>query len=151
MKVKLSVIALILCILPVMALAAIEPLDGVDRAGKTITLSARYEEYTISGAEAGVSIIVESGFKRLILNGANITAPNDQNALTANGSLELRLIGASTIVGGSSYLNGGKGIVLPADAKLTFSGDGSLKVSGGDSLYEKEKKWKPLKSLERAR
>lgn len=138
MKIRFLLLVLVLFLLPVAALAAIEPSDGVGRVGQTVTLSARYEEYTISGAEASVSIIVESGVKRLILDGAKITAPNDQNALTANGSLELRLIGASTIVGGSSYLNGGKGIVLPSDGKLTFCGDGRLKVSGGDSLYENE-------------
>ena len=137
MKVRLFMMALTLCLLPVMALAAIEPSQGVARSGSTVTLSGDYEEYTISGTESGVLIIVESGVKRLALNSASITAPEDQDALTAQGSLTLHLAGESTITGGSSYGDGGKGIVVPSDGKLTISGDGSLKVVGGDALYEK--------------
>ena len=139
MKIRYSILILALCLLPVSALAAIEPSDGVARSGSTITLSGDYEEYTISGSEPGVSIIAQSGVKSITLDGASITAPDDQDALTVNGSLQMQLIGTSAIAGGSSYRNGGKGIVLPSDGKLTFCGDGSLRVSGGDSLYEKEK------------
>lgn len=139
MKIRYSILMLVLCLLPVSALAAIEPSKGAAKYGSIITLSGDYEEYTITGSESGVSIIAQSGVKSITLDGASITAPDDQDALTVNGSLQMQLIGASTITGGSSYRNGGKGIVLPADAKLTFSGDGSLKVSGGDSLYEEDK------------
>jgi len=138
MKIRCLILVLILCLLPVTVLAAIEPSSGVDRVGQTITLSGNYEEYTISGIEENDSIIVESGVKRLILNGASIIAPGGQTALRANGSLELRLTGASTIAGGSSNANGGHGIVLPEDGRLTINGEGNLKISGGNSLYERD-------------
>lgn len=135
MKVKLIMIALILCLLPVMTLAEIEPSQGVERNGSIITLFGNYEEYTISGIETGVSIVVKSGVKRLTLDHASITAPEGEDALTAEDSLSLRLVGTNTIAGGSSYKDGGRGIVLPEGGKLTISG-GSLQVSGGDALYE---------------
>lgn len=134
MKVTLIMIALILCLLPVMTLAEIEPSQGVERNGSIITLFGNYEEYTISGIETGVSIVVKSGVKRLTLDHASITAPKGEDALTAEDSLSLRLVGTNTIAGGSSDKDGGRGIVLPEGGKLTISG-GSLNVSGGDHLY----------------
>jgi len=128
-----------LCLLPVFALAAIEPSDGVDRNGSLVRLSGNYEEYTISGIENNVSIIVESGIKALKLNNASISAPKNQDALMAEGSLQLHLIGTSSIIGGSgdsdsTYAQDGrKGIVLPAGGVLTISGEegSSLSVKGG--------------------
>ena len=77
MKIRSLLLGLALCLFPVTTLAAIEPSDGVVRSGTTITLSGAYEEYTISGSEENVSIIVESGVKSLILYGASITAPEE--------------------------------------------------------------------------
>jgi len=53
MKIRCLILVLILCLLPVTVLAAIEPSDGVDRVGQTITLSDSHEEYTISGNGIG--------------------------------------------------------------------------------------------------
>ena len=135
-KVRFWVLILALCLLPVSALAVIEPSDGVDKNGSIITLSGNYEEYTISGSETDVSIVIESGVKSLVLRGASITAPEGRDALTANGSLQLHTFGSNTITGGSSYTDSGRGIVLPADGLLTINGIGSLEVNGGDTLYE---------------
>ncbi|MBR3873689.1 MAG: hypothetical protein IKJ26_05895 [Clostridia bacterium] len=137
MKNRYSVLMLILCLLPINALAAIEPSQGVVRSGSTITLSGEYEEYTISGPEENVSITIESGVKSLILHGVSITAPEGQDALMAKDSLQLNVTAANTITGGSSYADGGGGIVLPPDGELTINGIGSLNVRGGDALYER--------------
>ena len=136
MKIRYSFFLLILCLLPVTAFAAIEPSEGVDRNGITITLSGEYEEYSISGSEENVSIIVESGVKSLILYDASITAPEGKDALTAGDSLQLHVMKTNTITGGSSYADAGRGIVLPPDGELTINGIGSLNVRGGDTLYE---------------
>lgn len=138
MKVRSFIFALTLCLLPAIALAVIEPSQGVIRTGSTLTLTAENKAYTIRGSESGVSIVVESGVEYITLDSASITAPQEQDALTANGSLTLELMGTNSITGGSSYTIAGRGVVLPPDAALTIGGSGDLIVYGGTSLYDND-------------
>lgn len=138
MRIKRFIPLLALCMLPVTARAAlqIEPADSIIRSGSTITLSGSVGDYIISGSETNIQVIAESGVQRITLSGANMTAPDGLDALTANGSLELTLIGESTITGGSANGIAGKGIVLPQGSLLTIHGEGSLNACGGETWYD---------------